>query len=92
MSIDDGWQWFDAPAAGAGEPDAAGAVEPNLAVAFTRCFSTPEGRQVLKHLRSVTLDRAAGPSVSDACLRHLEGQRQLVNHVLMLIAQGAGRL
>ena len=91
MSVDAGWQWFDGPAAMAGEPDAAGAAEPSLAVAFARCFSTPEGRQVLKHLRSVTVDRAVGPSVSDAHLRHLEGQRQLVNHVLMLIAQGAAR-
>lgn len=91
MSVDGGWQWFDGPAASAGETDAAGPAEPSLAVAFTRCFSTPEGRQVLKHLRSVTVDRAVGPSVSDAHLRHLEGQRQLVNHVLMLIAQGAAR-
>lgn len=91
MSVDGGWQWFEAPAAIAEEPDGAGAAEPSLAVAFARCFSTPEGRQVLKHLRGWTLDRAVGPSASDAHLRHLEGQRQLVTHVLMLIAQGAAR-
>lgn len=88
MSVDDGWQWFEGAATIAAEPDAAGAAEPSLAVAFARCFSTSEGRQVLKHLRSFTLDRAVGPSASDAHLRHLEGQRQLVNHMLMLIAQG----
>lgn len=84
----EGWQWFDALRA-AEEGDAA--EEPGLAIAFARCFSTVEGRRVLQQLRAWTLERTLGPSASDAHLRCLEGQRQLVAHILMLIAQGAQR-
>lgn len=86
----EGWQWFEAFRSGE-SPEAEAVDEPSLAIAFARCFATPEGRRVLQHLRSWTLDRTLGPSATDAQLRYLEGQRQLVAHVLMLIAQGAQR-
>ena len=90
MTGDEGWQWFEATLAV--EPSEGDAVEESsLAVAFARCFSTSEGRRVLRHLRGWTMERTLGPSATDAHLRHLEGQRQLVAHVLMLIAQGAQR-
>jgi len=41
-------------------------------------FKTPNGKQVLKYLRSITIEAVTGPNVSDAELRHLEGQRYLV--------------
>lgn len=87
MTDNKGWQWFETATAA---ENAAGDVseESSLAIAFARCFSTGEGRRVLQHLRSCTLERTLGPSVTDAHLRHLEGQRQLVAQVLMLIAQG----
>ena len=52
-----------------------------LAAAYRRCFAGAEGALVLWHLRQVTLDRALGPDVSDAALRHLEGQRALVRRI-----------
>lgn len=41
-------------------------------------FSTPNGQEVLKYLRSITIEAVTGPAASDAELRHLEGQRYLV--------------
>jgi hypothetical protein len=81
-----GWQWFDAP-----EHrellDSEG--DRSVAMAFSRCFDSRDGDRVLQHLRGLTLGRTLGPGASDALLRHLEGQRQLVAHILALVAQGA---
>ena len=41
-------------------------------------FSTPNGKQVVKYLRSSTIESVQGPHATDAELRHLEGQRYLV--------------
>jgi hypothetical protein len=90
MTTDLGWQWFDGSLAALQQKEAA-PDEPTLPIAFARCFSTPEGRRVLRHLRGCTLERSLGPSATDAQLRHLEGQRQLVAHIVVLIAQGSNQ-
>tara|TARA_R100000963_G_C4643601_1_gene107385 strand:- start:2695 stop:2982 length:288 start_codon:yes stop_codon:yes gene_type:complete len=41
-------------------------------------FSTDAGKQFLNYLRSVTIETVAGVEISDAHLRHLEGQRYIV--------------
>lgn len=41
-------------------------------------FRGDAGREVLRYLRSVTLDAVAGGGISDGELRHLEGQRFIV--------------
>jgi len=41
-------------------------------------FSSPSGKDVLKYLRSITIESVQGANASDAELRHLEGQRYLV--------------
>jgi hypothetical protein len=41
-------------------------------------FSSPSGKEVLKYLRSITIESVQGANASDAELRHLEGQRYLV--------------
>jgi len=41
-------------------------------------FRSPSGEQVLKYLRSITIEAVTGPAASDAELRHLEGQRYIV--------------
>jgi len=77
---EEGWAWFDrgqAPAA-----------DRALSETFARCFKGGDGEAVLAHLRAVTLERALGPGATDAQLRHLEGQRQLVAHILSLVARG----
>jgi hypothetical protein len=81
-----GWQWFDAPD-DRELHDAEG--DPSVTITFARCFDSPDGDRVLQHLRRLTLERALGPGASDALLRHLEGQRQLVAYTLALVAAGA---
>ncbi|PCI42091.1 MAG: hypothetical protein COB46_01730 [Rhodospirillaceae bacterium] len=56
-------------------------VARELRVAYARCFSGPAGEKVLKHLKSITLNRAFGPDSSADLLRHTEGQRQLVTYI-----------
>jgi len=41
-------------------------------------FSSPTGKEVLRYLRSMTIEMVSGPSISTEELRHLEGQRYLV--------------
>lgn len=41
-------------------------------------FETPTGKEVLKYLRSITIEMVNGPNVTTEELRHLEGQRYLV--------------
>ena len=47
--------------------------------AFVKCFAGREGMIVLSHLK-----RLLGPDCSADELRHLEGQRCLVSHILSL--------
>jgi hypothetical protein len=78
-----GWTWFDPPPP---PPDAA--ERQALARAFTRAFAGPDGQSALDHLRMLTVQRCLGPDASDAALRCLEGQRQLVHHILSLVERG----
>ena len=41
-------------------------------------FKTPNGKEMLQYLRSITIDAVSGPNIPDIELRHLEGQRYLV--------------
>jgi len=41
-------------------------------------FSTEHGKEVLRYLRSITIESVHGAAVSDAELRHMEGQRYIV--------------
>ena len=80
-----GWAWFDGsavsePATHIGHPD----ICHDAAV----CFSTAAGREVLRHLERSFLDRRLPPTASDALLRHVEGQRSVVAHLLALCERG----
>ncbi len=79
-----GWGWFAASDKTALEGDQ------GLALSFARCFRGTDGVRVLRHLRALTLEQSMGPAASDAMLRHIEGQRQLVTHILGLIERGRG--
>lgn len=59
-----------------------------LSRAAARVFSGADGEQLARYLRAVTLERALGPDATEAQLRHLEGQRQLVRHILALAERG----
>ncbi len=71
------------PSAVADRPDPAA-----LAKSAATCFAGPHGRQLLGYLRAITVERTLGPGVDDSHLRHLEGQRQLVQHLSALIHRG----
>jgi hypothetical protein len=62
--------------------------DPELPKRFARIFAGPDGEAALRHLRAITLERHLGPEAGVALLRHLEGQRHLVNHIQALIARG----
>jgi hypothetical protein len=51
-------------------------------------FSTMTGQEVLKYLRSVTIEMVNGPAVSPNELMHMEGQRYLVGLIERRIAHG----
>lgn len=53
-------------------------LERRLNEAFAAIFAGENGRVALDYLRSITVLNVTGPAVSDAQLRHLEGQRFLV--------------
>lgn len=79
-----GWAWFGDSGKTVPEDDR------GLALSFAHCFRGHDGERVLKHLRAMTVEQSLGPAASDAMLRHLEGQRQLVTHIQGLIERGRG--
>lgn len=54
------------------------AEDKKLSQNVAEVFSTPTGKEVLRYLRSVTIEMVSGPNISTEELRHLEGQRYLV--------------
>ena len=63
-------------------------AEENLNTLFYKMFNTPGGKEILKHLKALTLEAVAGPEISDQQLRHLEGQRYLVGLVQRRVNKG----
>ena len=64
------------------------ADEENLNTLFYKMFTTSGGSEVLKYLKSLTLEAVAGPEISDIQLRHLEGQRYLVGLIQRRVNKG----
>ena len=55
---------------------------------YARTFATPSGKQVLIHLRSLTVERIVGPNVSNEDLRWWAAQNALVHQIENLINKG----
>ena len=55
---------------------------------YARTFASISGKQVLNHLRSLTIERKWGPNVSDDELRWWAAQNALVHQIENLIKQG----
>lgn len=53
-------------------------VDKTISKHIDAAFKTPAGKEVMKYLRSITIEAVQGPHATDAELRHLEGQRYLV--------------
>ena len=45
-----------------------------ISLNFVSLFSSPNGAEVLKYLRSITIEAVHGSAVTDEVLRHAEGQ------------------
>lgn len=86
-----GWSWFEAALLNAASDESEQVVDDHVAVLFARTFQGRNGNAVLAHLKAITLGRTLGPNSTDALLRHLEGQRQLVSYIVSLIERGSGR-
>lgn len=54
------------------------AEEDKISLNIASVFSEPTGVEILKYLRSITIEMVGGPDISDSALRHLEGQRYIV--------------
>ena len=64
-------------------------VRQDLPRSYLRIFTSNAGDAVLADLRKLFLDKEAGPDVSDAALRHLEGQRSVIRFILRKIDEGS---
>jgi len=87
-----GWAWFDVTPPEAINRARPSGITADLLNAYVRTFRSEAGCQVMRHLRAITVDRVIGPDASDALLRHLEGQRQLVNYIANLAERGGDQI
>ena len=55
---------------------------------YARTFASAAGKQVLTHLRSITLERILGPNVTDNELRWWAAQNALVHQIENFIHRG----
>ncbi|HTH16923.1 MAG TPA: hypothetical protein VL974_09740 [Magnetospirillum sp.] len=79
---DPGWPWSE-PSLPPDEDDRL-----RLARLFARLFAGADGEAAMEYLAQLTTARCLGAEASDAALRMLEGQRQLVLHLQSLIRRG----
>ena len=52
---------------------------------YARIFNSPSGKQVLNHLRSITIERVLGQNASDDELRWWAAQTALVHQIESII-------
>jgi hypothetical protein len=55
---------------------------------YARIFNTPSGKQVLNHLRNITIERNIGQNISDNDLRWWAGQVALVHQIENIVKRG----
>jgi len=60
----------------------------NIDRLFTRVFSNDDGQKILAYLHHITTNRVTAPNVSEEQLRHMEGQRALLQTIEKLTARG----
>lgn len=62
--------------------------EDDLNKIFAGVFSGDAGREVIRYLRSITIESVAGPAIDTNQLMHKEGQRFIVGIIEQRIARG----
>ena len=65
--------------------------ETELNSLFLNVLNTKNGQKLMNYLKSITIEAVAGSEVSDATLRHLEGQRYMVGLIQRRINKGQSR-
>ena len=60
-------------------------LERELNKSFKRVFASTEGEAVLRYLKNTTINAVCGPEVTTDQLRHIEGQRFIVAHIVARI-------
>ncbi len=81
----DAWRWID------GHPQQDPQSQQHgqeISRCFARVFSHHDAHCILQHLRKSTRERVFGPTVSEATLRYVEGQRALVAYMETMIERG----
>ena len=63
-------------------------TDETISLNIASLFSTELGNDVLKYLRSITIEAVNGAAVTDAELRHMEGQRYIVGLLESRIRHG----
>jgi|TARA_Y100001951_G_scaffold104269_1_gene115377 hypothetical protein len=63
-------------------------AEKELNKLFASLFKDKIGTEILKYLKSITLNIVSGPEVSNEKLRHLEGSRYIVGIIEQRIERG----
>lgn len=53
-------------------------IDDQISLNVATLFSSDTGKEVLRYLKSITIESVHGAAVSDAELRHMEGQRYVV--------------
>ena len=62
--------------------------ENELNLLFAKLFNDKKGEEVLKYLKSITVNIVSGPEISNDRLRHLEGSRYIVGVIEQRIERG----
>ncbi len=60
----------------------------DIAKNYARTFASPSGRNVIAHMRQITIERTFGPNASDAELRWAAAQAAFVHQIESLITRG----
>ena len=55
---------------------------------YARIFNTPDGKQVLNHLRNITIERILGQNASNDELRWWCAQTSLVHQIENMVKRG----
>ncbi len=66
--------------------------EKDWAKIFARCFSTPDGKQVLTYIKFLALEKTLGPNATSEALFYQEGRRSFFTTLMTLVKQGRDNL
>ena len=63
-------------------------IDSQISQNIAQIFESPTGKEVLRYLRSITIEMVNGPNVTTEELRHIEGQRYIVGLIERRISHG----